>query len=169
MDKDFNIYKIVNTTNNKIYIGLTTQPIQKRFDLHCWKAASGSNYPLHEAIREFGKDSFSITTIETTHDTIVARELEKAFIKLFNSQDKSIGYNTTAGGEYFEVTERILNGLKNKWEAEGVYKPIINELCYTLTYIKIYQRCLYKFLRWTWFLSFIPSCCIHFEMGRVKY
>lgn len=71
--------------------------------------------------------------------------------------------------EYFEVTERILNGLKNKWEAEGVYKPIINELCYTLTYIKIYQRCLYKFLRWTWFLSFIPSCCIHFEMGRVKY
>lgn len=105
MDKDFNIYKIVNTTNNKIYIGLTTQPIQKRFDLHCWKAASGSNYPLHEAIREFGKDSFSITTIETTHDTIVARELEKAFIKLFNSQDKSIGYNTTAGGEYFEVTD----------------------------------------------------------------
>lgn len=71
--------------------------------------------------------------------------------------------------EYFEVTDRILTGLKTKWENDRVHKPIINELCYTLSYIKIYQRCIYRFFRWTRVLSSLSSLCIKFEMGRLSY
>lgn len=113
MDKEFEIYKLTNTSNNKIYIGITTIGVSKRFKVHCWKALEGSDYPLHKAIREYGKEIFRIEVLETTESPTIAREKEKYFIKIFNSQDASIGYNTTAGGEYFEVTDEMRKALSN--------------------------------------------------------
>ncbi len=107
MDKTFEVYKITNTENNKIYIGVTSMGSGARFRLHCWKANEGSTYPLHQAIREFGKEAFNITIIDIQTNSTIAREKEKYFIKLFDSQNPNIGYNTTAGGEYFEVTEEM--------------------------------------------------------------
>ena len=71
--------------------------------------------------------------------------------------------------EYFEVTERILNKLKIQWKSSTHNKPTINEICHTLSYIAIYQRCLYKVLRRTIILSPIANWCINFEKQRVKY
>lgn len=113
MNKEFEIYKLTNTNNNKIYIGVTTLGVSQRFKVHCWKASEGSNYPLHQAIKEHGKDAFRLEVIETVESPTVAREKEKYFIKLFNSQDINIGYNTIAGGEYFEVTDEMRKALSN--------------------------------------------------------
>lgn len=71
--------------------------------------------------------------------------------------------------EYFEVTKRILEGLKTKWEKEHVHLSIIHEIQYTLSYIVIHQRCIYKFLRWTIILSPFAKLFVNMEIHRVKY
>lgn len=34
MNKEFEIYKLTNTNNNKIYIGVTTLGVSQRFKVH---------------------------------------------------------------------------------------------------------------------------------------
>lgn len=106
MNKEFEIYKLTNTNNNKIYIGVTTLGVSQRFKIHCWKASEGSSYPLHQAIKEHGKDAFRLEVIETVESPTVAREKEKYFIKLFNR------------GCYNYEDPKVLKRLKFIWKSE---------------------------------------------------
>ena len=93
------IYKITNFINKKIYIGLTTTSIQKRWNSH--KAAAKNNNPKHlyRSMNTYGIDNFNIEETDNTDDFIKLGELERYYIKLYNSQDPNIGYNITSGGE----------------------------------------------------------------------
>lgn len=93
------IYKITNIQNNKIYIGKTKYSIYNRFESHI-RAAFKSNrkYYFYNAIRKYGKDNFKIDLIEECDNSILS-EREKYWISFYNSIDKSIGYNSTLGGE----------------------------------------------------------------------
>ena len=53
------IYKITNTLNNKIYVGQTKYPIEKRFLQH-----SKSLTPLGRAIQQYGIENFTFEVIE---------------------------------------------------------------------------------------------------------
>ena len=101
------IYKATNLINGKVYIGLTTQKFKERQAEHFYeskktvKTRSYTNF--HKAIREFGKENF-IWEIIFEEQNISIEELnnkEKYFIKLFQSNDKKIGYNMTEGGDGF--------------------------------------------------------------------
>jgi group I intron endonuclease len=109
--KTFEVYKLTNTVNNKIYIGITSIGTGRRYKLHCYKAESGSSYALHQAIREYGKDKFTATILEFCDSAEQLRERERYFIALFDATNPNIGYNTTAGGEYFEVTQEMREAL----------------------------------------------------------
>ena len=111
IEKTFEVYKITNIINNKIYIGITSIGAGKRFRLHLSKAKLGSNYPLHTAIREFGDTNFKIDILELCDSIEQLRDREKYFIALFNSKDPNVGYNTTNGGEYIEVTQEMREAL----------------------------------------------------------
>lgn len=89
------VYKITNTINNKVYIGIT-QSIEKRRIQHfnCKK-----HHPLYNAIRKYGKDNFTFEVIDTSNDRKVLCELEKYYIKLYNSTNRKYGYNISSGGE----------------------------------------------------------------------
>lgn len=50
-------------------------------------------------MRKYGIDAFKIETIEETDDFAKLGELERYYIKQYNSTDPNIGYNLTAGGE----------------------------------------------------------------------
>lgn len=95
------IYKIVNNSNGKIYIGQTISSITKRFSKHISDAVTNkSQAKIAKAIRKYGKDSFSIELLETI-DIVSGDELnnkEIFYIKEFNSKDDKIGYNITDGG-----------------------------------------------------------------------
>lgn len=80
MNKEFEIYKLTNINNNKIYIGVTTLGVSQRFKVHCWKASEGSNYPLHQAIKEHGKDAFRLEVIEAVESPTVAREKKNTLL-----------------------------------------------------------------------------------------
>ena len=96
------IYKTTNIVNGKIYIG------QKHSD-HLLTGYFGSGYKLLEAVKEFGKGSFSVEIIEEIDSADKMDEREIYWIEHFNSRDPDIGYNIARGGSVC----RSLVGEKN--------------------------------------------------------
>jgi len=96
----FKIYKIENTINNKVYIGLTKRSIENRFWYHKRDAIKNSTHILHNAIRKHGEENFIISLIVETDTLENARILEKYYILQYNSFFRNErGYNMTLGGE----------------------------------------------------------------------
>lgn len=99
VDVSMNIYKITNKVNGKIYIGLTVQGTRTRYLHHLYEARSGSNFPVHRAIRKYGEENFEVETLfETTnHDELKVKEQE--YIQKYNTYKTEYGYNLTKGGD----------------------------------------------------------------------
>ena len=97
------VYKVTNKENGKIYIGITSQGVTTRWHKHCSDGLySNSNFPIHNAIRKYGKDNFQVEVIETIEDSTdydQLKEREIYWIKEFNSYNREVGYNLTLGGD----------------------------------------------------------------------
>lgn len=118
------IYKITNKVNNKIYIGKTTQSIERRFKDHIRAFQSktrGYVSYLYRAFEKYGIENFYIEIIEKIEfeDERVLDGRERYYIKSFNSQNPLIGYNIQDGGEgggarskEFKLTDKQLAGLE---------------------------------------------------------
>lgn len=111
------VYKITNKINNKIYIGLTTCSLEYRWSRHLTESRNtGNTKPLYKAIRKYGQDNFSIEILETTNDFQYLGELEREYIKKYESQNPQIGYNLSAGGE------------RNQWDGNPAAKLTYDEV-----------------------------------------
>ena len=101
------IYKIINKSNDKIYIGKTTYTIAYRWNQHISAATSDKekddyNYLLHKAIRKYGADNFTVEVVEEVEDESKLSSREMYWISHYNScilEEDSNGYNMTYGGE----------------------------------------------------------------------
>lgn len=89
------IYKLVNTANNKVYIGQTWETLEERWD-HGWGYES-CRY-LQSAIDKYGKDKFRYEVLTIAHTQEIADYWEVYFIERYNSREHSIGYNLRGGG-----------------------------------------------------------------------
>lgn len=93
------IYKITNKINNKCYIG-QSRDIEKRWKEHIRHSKdefTKNKPPIHRAINKYGPQSFTFEIlVECSIEDL--DELEKYYIKKFNSTDKCIGYNIKEGG-----------------------------------------------------------------------
>lgn len=95
----FEVYKLLNRVNNKIYIGSTTLGSGRRFKMHVADSlANRDDYPIHQAIREFGESSFSLTVLEFCNSLDEMNEREAFYIAALGSTNPEIGYNRKAGG-----------------------------------------------------------------------
>lgn len=92
---DYNIYKITNNVNGKMYIGQTIKSIEKRFKNHC-KKSSCCLYLKH-AIQKYGKDNFNVLLINTQPNKELANLEEQRLIIEYNTIAPN-GYNLTFGG-----------------------------------------------------------------------
>lgn len=95
---NFLVYQIKNVVNNKVYIGVTTGSIEKRFKEHLYEAKRGSRRcKLYNAIRKHGKENFIIEILCycCSKEEMFNKEVE--MIKELNSIEN--GYNMTEGGE----------------------------------------------------------------------
>ena len=112
------IYKITNLLNEKIYIGQTKQPIERRFIQH-----SKADSPLGQAMRECGLENFTIEVIERCENQIELNEREKFWIKILKSKSPN-GYNLSNGGgaglhlhsdreNFYDKTMRLGEWIKN--------------------------------------------------------
>lgn len=89
------IYKSTDKTNGKIYIGCTRN-IGSRIRQHV-TASLKDNPVFHKAIQEHGICNFVWEIIDTAEYADDAFELERKYIKQYNSF-KPNGYNATTGG-----------------------------------------------------------------------
>lgn len=90
------VYAVYNTHNGKLYIGKTTQSLQKRWSNHLCSAKRGNKTHLHRAIRKSGAGCFIVFPIYIARD-IFLDAIEIYFIRSFNTMKE--GYNETIGGD----------------------------------------------------------------------
>jgi len=126
------IYKIVNLSNNKIYVGQAVSHIlnhkkyrpyghEGRFRCHISEAFStkkNQSHYLNNSIRKYGVEDFVVELIECC-EIKDADERETHYIKEFNSLYPN-GYNLKNGGKVFthsnESKKRVSNGVLNYYK-----------------------------------------------------
>lgn len=94
-NRKFIIYKHINKTNGKIYVGQTCQTLSQR-----WRNGDGyknSTYFYH-AIKKYGWDNFEHIILECGLDKNIVNEREKYWIKYYQANDERYGYNLSDGG-----------------------------------------------------------------------
>lgn len=97
----YQIYKITNSVNGKIYVGQTMRSLGQRWKDHVRFAAKGRKIYFCSAIRKYEANSFTIEQIAVAETREEANALERHWIKELNTTDNSVGYNSTVGGEGF--------------------------------------------------------------------
>lgn len=101
------IYIIRNTINNKVYIGQTRTNVSQRWAEHLRHARYGEQV-INRAMRKYGVDKFYIETLEIC-DIEYLDEREIYYIDLYNSTDKSRGYNVSIGGSTPRFKRKMLS------------------------------------------------------------
>lgn len=102
--KTYTIYKIVNTKNNKVYIGQTTRSVEERWKSHLRHAflsdrPNDLSVKLYVMMREEGINHLKVEIIETiVGDRNKGDNREIYWIQEYNSTDPEKGYNTDKGG-----------------------------------------------------------------------
>ena len=132
-DKNGIVYCHRNKTNNKIYVGQTTQDKDRR-----WKNGQGyKNCPLfYKAIEKYGWENFEHIILEENLGIAELDAKEKFYIQKYKSNIPEYGYNLTNGGKgasgykISEQTRKLLSEKsKNKSKNKG-NQIIFNGLSY---------------------------------------
>lgn len=101
-DKLYCVYMHRNKVNGKVYIGRTSQNLNRR-----WRNGDGyKNCSLFwEAIQKYGWDSFEHIIIASNLSLEEADQMEKDTIEKFNAMDEKCGYNIREGGLVAKISE----------------------------------------------------------------
>jgi group I intron endonuclease len=75
------VYKITNKINNKVYIGITTQGINRRWSEHLYRFNSGErDHKIYLAMKKYGIENFELSVIDETDDSGKLSRLEIRYI-----------------------------------------------------------------------------------------
>lgn len=114
------VYKITNSVNNKVYIGITTKSLDYRWRGHLIQLRQNNQRTLYRAIQKYGQENFSIEEIDRATTEKDLGLLEQKYILQYNSFGSG-GYNMCAGGvgplgmkHSEEIRNRIKAAVKNK-------------------------------------------------------
>lgn len=117
------IYLITCAVDNKVYVGKTIRPIEIRWIQHKSSARRGENTYLYKAIRCHGVDNFSVQEIEEAYTDEFGSELEKMFIRLYDSTNPEKGYNLTFGGDGMPATPETAKKISDTHKRLGTKPP----------------------------------------------
>ena len=96
------IYKTTNLINGKIYVGLSTKTVEEGTKYY------GSGKLINKAIKQYGLENFTKEILtRDIEDKKQLAKLEVEFIKEYNSTDRNIGYNISAGGDLNPDSQRV--------------------------------------------------------------
>lgn len=97
-DNNFIVYEHINKTNGKRYIGITSQPLSRR-----WRK-NGAGYKscvlFYRAIQKYGWDNFEHNILYQGLSKQEAQQKEKEIIAKYQSNNPEFGYNLLSGGEH---------------------------------------------------------------------
>lgn len=100
------VYCAIHKSDNKLYIGISTMTLRRRILLHK-KAIKYKKDHFHYALKKYGLQNFNWYILFQHNSKKRLLIKEKELIKLFHSNNRLIGYNTTNGGEHPNFTDEI--------------------------------------------------------------
>jgi group I intron endonuclease len=94
------IYRILNTINNKTYIGSSVN-IDNRKYKHFWMLSRGihDNEYLQKSFNKYGKDTFIFEVLEEC-DELKLIDRENFYIDKYKSNNLTLGYNLSTVNEF---------------------------------------------------------------------
>lgn len=107
----YQVYRIVNLINDKIYIG-RSKDAYNRFKSHEYVANGGRGYQLHQAIRKYGIKNFRLDILTEHNNLEDSVKKEEYFIRVSGSYKS--GYNASKGGFGEMRSEESYKKLSNK-------------------------------------------------------
>lgn len=120
--KRYYIYKIWNTQNFKVYIGLTSNPSYRQRQhtniVNNLPADNKRVLKIHRAIKEIGIDKFTFEVFEEHDNLSVASQRENYWIDYYKSNADGYGYNEVGGSispdnvDYVEYRSRLSKRMK---------------------------------------------------------
>ena len=136
------VYKIANLVNDRVYIGLTTCALSKRWREHKCAANTDIDKPLYRAMRKHGVNNFYIEPIYETQDVQALRDAEMSLIGDYKAHVSDGGYNltdhgfnygnqNTAKGEQQAqslLTEQIVQYIRNPDTASITNQALVDEV-----------------------------------------
>ena len=104
---NYTVYKHTNLKNGKIYVGITQQKAEKR-----WERGHGYQRQPHfrDAIKKYGWDNFKHEILFENLSKEEAIEKEIELIRQYNSNNRKYGYNILSGGETYKENFKIKKG-----------------------------------------------------------
>lgn len=99
-EKKYSIYKITYIVDGRIYIGKTETDPQKRWNKHLYQLKDPKRcHYLHHAMIAHGVEKFIFEVIAECKNSEDLKQLEIDLIALYNTNNRSIGFNLTKGGD----------------------------------------------------------------------
>lgn len=110
--KKIGIYKITNTVNNHIYIGLSRN-LKKRIYLHKWHLRNNvhENDHLQKAWNKYGEDAFLFEIIEECEEEKI-NERELYWINYYGGFTNPNLYNIRDGGDSLKHSEETIEKIR---------------------------------------------------------
>lgn len=108
------------TPNGKRYVGLTTQPLSRR-----WRNGQGyvNNKYFTRAILKYGWDNIEHIVYEVDTEAEMFY-LEKYLIAYYNTTNPAFGYNISSGGEFSSTGTRWHHTEEHKASIRGAGNPM---------------------------------------------
>lgn len=108
LSNKFSVYKHTNIANGKIYIGITSQPVERR-----WQKGAGYVHTYFgNAISKYGWNGFTHEVIFTGLDKKTACRVEIELIAAYKANEREYGYNIAEGGNTADCV-RVKTGEEN--------------------------------------------------------
>lgn len=123
------VYLLTNTANGKAYVGATGQSLARRWRLHCEAARYGKQTPLHEAIRKYGPEAFTLEILAHTSSVADRESMEVIWIFLMNSMQPD-GYNARDGGkrgQFSAQSRRRMGAATSRRCADPIYRKKLSD------------------------------------------
>ena len=92
------VYKIVNTINDKVYIGISSKDSKTRFSWHIRDCKRGVRKKLYSAMRELGVENFLIEVLEHCQNKEEIKLKEEYYIKFYNCYENGYNASPKSGG-----------------------------------------------------------------------
>lgn len=126
MMRSYDVYKITNKINNKVYIGITSKGLSARWKEHLYNAEHGCPFKLHKAIRKYGKENFLVELLDFCNSWEELEEREKYYISEYKSLQDEFGYNMTEGGDG-TIGRYVTMETRDKIRQKAIGREVSNE------------------------------------------